>query len=141
MDIKEFAKDFLENVKMSVEMNESDYDEELASSILEYVEDNGEVNAPQICSFKKTSSRITAYDYNTESESLDLFLLVKADSLVGKINKNKIETAFNQLSSFYRETMNGTIFKNQEVSETDEIAEVARLIQSSKGNKNKRKSF
>lgn len=134
MDIKEFAKDFLENVKMSVEMNESDYDEELASSILEYVEDNGEVNAPQICSFKKTSSRITAYDYNTEAESLDLFLLVKADSLVGKINKNKIETAFNQLSSFYRETMNGTIFKNQEVSETDEIAEVARLIQSTKGN-------
>lgn len=134
MDIKEFAKDFLENVKMSVEMNESDYDEELASSILEYVEDNGEVNAPQICSFKKTSSRITAYDYNTEAESLDLFLLVKADSLVGKINKNKIETAFNQLSSFYRETMNGTIFKNQEVSETDEIVEVARLIQSTKGN-------
>ena len=30
--------------------------------------------------------------------------------------------------------MNGTIFKNQEVSETDEIAEVARLIQSTKGN-------
>lgn len=134
MDIKEFAKDFLENVKMSVEMNESDYDGELATSILEYVEDNGEVNAPQICSFKKTSSRITAYDYNTEAESLDLFLLVKADSLVGKISKSKIETAFNQLSSFYRETMNGTIFKNQEVSETEEIAEVARLIQSTKGN-------
>ena len=133
MDVKEFAKNFIDNVKLSAETLGKDYDEELASSILEYMEDNGEVNAPQVCSFKKTSSRITAYDFNTEAASLDLFLLVKADTLAGKVNNSKVEKAFNQLSSFYRETMNGTIFNKQEVSETDEIAEVARLIQSSKG--------
>ena len=49
MDIKEFAQEFIENVKMSVEMTGADYDQELATSILEYMEDNGEVNAPEIC--------------------------------------------------------------------------------------------
>ena len=91
MDIKEFAQEFIENVKMSVEMTGSDYDQELATSILEYMEDNGEVNAPEICSFQKTRSRITAYDYNDEAESLDLFYLIKAETLLGKVNNNKVE--------------------------------------------------
>ena len=59
--IQIFAQEFIENVKMSVEMTGSDFDQELATSILEYMEDNGEVNAPEICSFQKTRSRITAY--------------------------------------------------------------------------------
>ena len=91
MDIKEFAQEFIENVKMSVEMTGSDYDQELATSILEYMEDNGEVNAPEICSYQKTRSRITAYDYNDEAESLDLFYLIKAGTLLGKVNNNKVE--------------------------------------------------
>lgn len=61
MDIKEFAQEFIENVKMAAEMNDADYDQELATNILEYIEDNGEVNAPEICSFQKTRSC-----YNTE---------------------------------------------------------------------------
>lgn len=133
MDIKEFAKDFIDNVKMSVEMNDVDYDQELATSILEYMEDNGEVNAPEICSFQKTRTRITAYDYNDEAESLDLFYLVKADTLLGKVNNNKVQQGFNFLMAFYREAMNGQLFKNQEVAPSDEIVEVAKLVQSTKG--------
>ena len=134
MDIKEFAQEFIDNVKMSVDMTSVDYDHELATSILEYIEDNGEVNAPQVCSFKKTRSRITAYDYNDEIESLDLFYLIKSDTLLGKVNNGKLDQGFNYLSSFYREAMDGSLFKNTDVEETDEIAEVARLVQSTKGN-------
>lgn len=134
MDIKEFAQEFIDNIKMSVDMTGADYEQELATSILEYIEDNGEVNAPQVCSFKKTRSRITAYDYNDEVESLDLFYLVKADTLLGKVNNGKLDQGFNYLSSFYREAMDGSLFKNTDVEETDEIAEVARLVQSTKGN-------
>ena len=133
MDIKEFAQEFIENVKMSVEMTGSDYDQELATSILEYMEDNGEVNAPEICSFQKTRTRITAYDYNDEAESLDLFYLVKADTLLGKVNNNKVEQGYNYLMAFYREAMNGQLFKNQDVAPSDEIVEVAKLVQSTKG--------
>ncbi len=133
MDIKEFAQEFIENVKMSVEMTGSDYDQELATSILEYMEDNGEVNAPEICSFQKTRTRITAYDYNDEAESLDLFYLVKAETILGKVNNNKVEQGFNYLMAFYREAMNGQLFKNQKLAPSDEIVEVAKLVQSTKG--------
>lgn len=94
MDIKEFAQEFLDNINVAVEMGNTDYDQELASAILEYLEDNGEVNNPEICSFQKTRARITAYDYNDEAESLDLFYLVKADSLLGKVNNSKIQQGF-----------------------------------------------
>lgn len=73
MDIREFAAEFQESVKTAAEMGNTDYEQELASSILEYLEDNGEVNVPELCVFQKTRTRITAYDYNDEAESLDLF--------------------------------------------------------------------
>ena len=118
---------------MAVEMGNTDYDQELASAILEYLEDNGEVNVPELCVFQKTRTRITAYDYNDEAESLDLFYLIKAEVLLGKVNKSKIEQGFNYLMSFYRESMNGTLLKSVSVDNTDEIAEVAKLVQSTKG--------
>lgn len=134
MDIKEFARDFLDNVSMAVEMNATDYDQELASAILDYIVDNGEVNNPELCIFQKTRTRITAYDYNVEAESLDLFYMVKADSLLGKVNNGKVQQGFNYLMSFYRESKNGTLFKNVEVDPNDEIVEVAQLVQSATGN-------
>ena len=115
MDIKEFAKDFTDEVKLSVEMTGTDYDQELASSIIEYIVDNGEVNAPEICSFQKTRARITAFDYNDEAESLDLFYLVKAESICGKVNNNKVQQGFNYLMGFYREVMEGTLFSGNNI--------------------------
>lgn len=136
MDIKEFAQQFNDNVQTTVEMEGEDYDEELARSILEYMEDCGEVSAPEICTFQKTRTRITAYDYNEDTESLDLFYLIKADTLVGKVNNNKVQQGFNYLMAFYREAMDGSLFRNVEVQPTDEIVEVAKLVQSTKGNIN-----
>ena len=133
MDIREFAQEFQDSVKTASEMGDKDYDQELAEAILEYLEDNGEVNAPEICTFQKTRTRITAYDYNDEAESLDLFYLVKADTLLGKVNNNKVQQGFNYLMSFYREAMSGTLLKAVNVENTDEIAEVAKLVQSTKG--------
>lgn len=133
MNIKEFAQEFIDNVKTAVEIGEKDYELELASDILEYITDSGEINAPELCYFQKTRSRITAYDYNDEAESLDLFYLIKADTLIGKINNNKIEQGFNYLQSFYREAMDGTLLRNQNITISDEITEVISLIQSAKG--------
>ena len=105
----------------------------MASEILEYIVDNGEVNAPELCIFQKTRTRITAYDYNDEAESLDLFYLIKADTLLGRVNKSKIDQGFNYLMSFYRESKNGTLLKSVSINATDEITEVAKLVQSTKG--------
>lgn len=136
MDIREFAQQFLDNVKTSVEMNGTDYDEELAGGIIEYMSDSGEVNAPEICLFQKTRTRITAYDYNDEAESLDLFYLIKADTLLGKVNTHKVQQGYNYMMAFYREAMDGTVFKTVDVKATDEIVQVAKLVQSTKGNIN-----
>lgn len=141
MNLKEFAQEFQENVKMSVEMGNIDYEHELASAILEYLEDNGEVNAPELCEFQKTRTRITAYDYNDEAESLDLFYLIKADTLLGKVNINKVQQGFNYLMSFYREAMDGTLLKSVDVGNHDEIAEVAKLVQSTKGKINQLRAY
>ena len=136
MDVREFAKEFADNVQLTVDMSGSDYDQELAKSILEYIEDTGEVNAPEICEFQKTRVRITAYDYNDEAASLDLFYLIKADTLLGKINNSKIQQGFNYLSAFYREAMDGSLLRAQDIEANDEIVEVAKLVQSTKGNIN-----
>lgn len=133
MNIKEFAQEFVESIKTSVEMEEGNYDFELASSILEYMIDSGEINAPEICFFQKTRSRITAYDYNDEAESLDLFYLIKSDTIVGKINNSRVQQGFNYLQSFYREVMDGSIQRGQNVTIDDEMSEVISLIQSTKG--------
>lgn len=133
MDIKDFAQSLLDNVKDAVDTIGVDYEQELASSIIEYIVDNGEVNSPSICTFQKTRTRITAYDYNDEAESLDLFYLIKADSLVGRINNSRVQKGFNYLMEFYRLATTGTLFNNMEVSPSEEIVEVAKLVQSSKG--------
>lgn len=53
MDIKEFTQDFIDQVDSLVEFEGSNRQEELTNSILEYVEDSGEIGFPTICSFKK----------------------------------------------------------------------------------------
>ena len=133
MNIKEFAQELIDNTKLSAELNGIDFDEELATTIIEYIEDTGEVNAPEICSFKKTRARITAYDYNDEAESLDLFYIERADTLVGKINNNRVQQGFNYLMRFYNEAMAGFLLKEGEKEENSEIAQITELIQSTKG--------
>ena len=133
MNIKEFAQELIDNTKLSAELNGVDFEEELATTIIEYIADTGEVNAPEICSFKKTRARITAYDYNDEAESLDLFYIERADSLVGKINDNRVQQGFNYLMRFYNEAMAGVLLKEGEEEEYGEIAQIAELIQSTKG--------
>ncbi len=134
MDIKEFAQEILDNAALAAELEGTDFEEELANTIIEYIVDTGEVNAPEICTFKKTRARITAYDYNDEAESLDLFYLEKADTLTGKINNSKLDKAFSYLYRFYKAAVAGTIINDEDVKESDEIYEVAQLIQSAQGN-------
>ena len=133
MNIKEFAQELIDNTRLSAELTGADFDEELANTIIEYIVDTGEVNAPEICTFKKTRARITAYDYNDEAESLDLFYLERADTLIGKINNNKVEQGFNYLMRFYRDAMTGVLIKEGDEPANSEISQIVELIQSTKG--------
>lgn len=127
MDLKEFATDFMETVKDTVFNESKGFDEELTESILEYVADSGDVCAPTICSFKKTKARINAYDYNDEGDSLDLFILIKTDTILGKISNNEIDRNFSRLYGFFEQVRKGRI--NDEESEPfSGFAEISELI-------------
>ncbi len=132
MDIREFATQFMENVNAMVDMEGSTPEEEIAQSIIEYMEDAGEVGAPEICSFKKKGAAISAYDYNDENNSLDLFILVPTDTLLGKINNGKIDSAFSKMYRFYDEVTKGTLLKDDE-SPNSELQDAQDLIASCKG--------
>ena len=41
MNIKEFAQELIDNTKLSAELNGIDFDEELATTIIEYIADTG----------------------------------------------------------------------------------------------------
>ncbi|MBQ9465535.1 MAG: hypothetical protein IJU62_00990 [Muribaculaceae bacterium] len=86
MDLKEFAQEFNDSVRESAKLLESDFDSELASIIIEYIQDSGEVGAPELCNFSKRNTAVTACDYNIDGDSLDLFLLITTDVTLGKIN-------------------------------------------------------
>lgn len=132
MDLQEFAESFNEGIDLAVEMSGNDYDEELISSILEYVVDTGEVTAPELCVFKKPSLALSAYDYNEETNSLDLFLLVKTDTKLGKINDTKVLSAFNNMSNLYEQVVQDRLTKGLE-NPNDVIFEVNALVKSSIG--------
>lgn len=131
MDLKSFASDFMANIDVAVELDNANQEEELTNAIIEYIVDSGEVNAPEICNFRKTKAALHAYDYNVDGNSLDLFILIQTDTLLGKVNSSKVSNGFNKLSQIYRESMDGTILKSASIN--DEMREVAELIQSTKG--------
>lgn len=131
-DIKSFAADFMTNIQVCADLENKDFDEELTECILEYIEDCGDVGAPNICSFKKRMTSLNAYDYNYEGDSLDLFILTKSNSLLGRINKGKIDDSFSKLYHFYEEVKNGKI-KSEIDNPNEELAEVANLITSTIG--------
>jgi len=133
MNLQEFSQQFFENIDISVEMNETGYEEELAKSILEYIVDCGDTNAPEYCAYNERKSRISAYDYNEETECLDLFYLVKADNRGGKVNANKLQQSINYMTSFYNESVDGSLLSKIENKNT-EIEEVAGLIKSAHDN-------
>lgn len=132
MDIKDFAEITQSDAELASQVSNLDINQELAKAILELMEVNGEVNVPELCNFHKTRARLTAYDYNVEAESLDLFYFIKTDTLLGKVNNSKIQQGFNYLLSFYNEATNGTLLNNNYSEVTDELAEVVELIVSAK---------
>lgn len=131
MDIKDFAKDFMEAVHLAVELESANKDEELTVSILDYMMDAGVVGAPEPFYFKKTGAALHAYDYNIESNSLDLFYLLPVENLLGKVNNNKVDDAFSRLWKIYNDSLSGAILKN--AGDNDELHELVDLIQSTKG--------
>ncbi len=136
MNIKEFAQYVAETVQDLADTNETDFNTEMARYYLDCMEDCDEVSTPEICTFAEGRAKLTAYDYNDEAESLDLFLFVHATPLASRIDA-RVKSGFNYLQEFYNQCIKKKSPFNGAESEFDsEVQDAINIIREAKGKVN-----
>ena len=136
MNIKEFAQNVYEYINDLAETNNTDFITEIARYYLERMEDCDEVSAPDLCIFSSPRAKITAYDYNEEAETLDLFLFIHTTPMASRAD-SKIKSGFNYLRNFYDQCLKRkSSFDGNESSFSSEIQEAISMIRESKNNVN-----
>lgn len=136
MNIKEFAQYVMDTVQDSAENNDTDVNTELVRYYLDCMEECDEVSAPEICVFSGAKAKLTAYDYNDEAESLDLFLFIHATPLASRID-SRVRTGFNYLREFYNQCIKKkSPFYGSESEFTSEVQDAINIVRESKSKVN-----
>lgn len=136
MNIKEFAQYVAETVQDLADTNETDFNTEMARYYLDCMEDCDEVSTPEICTFAEGRAKLTAYDYNDEAESLDLFLFVHATPLASRIDA-RVKSGFNYLQEFYNQCIKKkSPFNGAESKFDSEVQDAINIIREAKGKVN-----
>ncbi len=128
MNIKEFAQYVLDTVQDSAESNDTDIDTELLRYYLDCMEECDEVSAPEICFFAQGRAKLSAYDYNDEAESLDLFLLMRANPIASRVDA-RVASGFNYLHEFYNQCMKKkSPFKGEEGGFDSDVQDAISMV-------------
>lgn len=117
MDIKSFASEQYALALENANNNGTCIEVELARNILDLMCEYGEISNYELCQFKKRQAMLTAYSYNEDLESLDLFLFSKASTPTAKIGVDTVQDKYSNISNFYREALRNIPFFGAEVSE------------------------
>lgn len=117
MDIKSFASEQYALALENANNNGTCIEVELARNILDLMCEYGEISNYELCQFKKGQAMLTAYSYNEDLESLDLFLFSKASTPTAKIGVDTVQDKYSNISNFYREALRNIPFFGAEVSE------------------------
>ncbi len=110
MDIKTFSSEIYSSALEESRENNTSIDVELARKYLDIMSEYGEIVTYEICSFKKSHVSLTAYSYNEELDSLDLFLFYKPTSIIGKISIDDVHEKYDSLYSFYQQALRNAPF-------------------------------
>ena len=116
MDIKSFATEQYTLALKDANNNGTSIEVELARNILDLMSEYGEISTYELCQFKKGQAMLTAYSYNEDQESLDLFLFSKASTPTAKIDADTVQDKYSNISNFYREALRNVPFFGAEVS-------------------------
>lgn len=136
MNITSFAQYVADSAQELAEINDADINTELTRYYLGCMEECGEVSAPEICMFSEGRAKLSAYDYNDEAESLDLFLFIHASSLMQRVD-SRIETGFKYLQEFYNQCLKlKAPFKGGEKDFSAEVQDAINVVRESKGKVN-----
>lgn len=132
-NIKEFVQKFKADMQKRAENNETDFNTEIIEYYLECMEECGEVNAPDVCVFSEGKSKLSAYDYNDETESIDLFLFVHTEDMASRVD-SRVQTGFNSLQAFYDQcTKKKKPFNGAEKEFSGEVQDAINIVRESKG--------
>lgn len=135
-NVNEFAQDIMQMAQNLAEANDSDTNTELIRYYLDCMEECGEVSAPEICIFSEGRAKLSAYDYNDEAESLDLFLFIHATTLASRVD-TRVQTGINSLKEFYNQCLKlKSPFRGGEKEFACEVQDAINIVRESKGKVN-----
>lgn len=136
MNITSFAQYVADSAQDLAETNNTDINTELIRYYLDCMEECGEVSSPEVCFFSEGKAKLSAYDYNDEAESLDLFLFVNAQSLASRVDA-KADRGFDYLHEFHKQCLKlKSPFKGGEKDFTSEVQDAINTVRESKGKVN-----
>lgn len=131
MDIKSFANEQYSLALEEAKKNDTSIEVELARNILDIMSECGEISTYELCQFKKGHAMLTAYSYNEDMDSLDLFLFTKVSSSTSKMDVETVQGKYSSLSDFYREALRSNPFFGAELDE--EVRNAISLIKEARG--------
>lgn len=112
---KQFYSEFIEIVGEQATENQTSIETELTKSIIDYVIENGEALAPEICECQSNPSnekltgryKLNAFDYSESTGILDLFGTVYYEGKDPSLSQGAAERTVNELSCFLRLAIEG----------------------------------
>lgn len=135
--LENFAKDFMLQVKEDAAINGTTIEDELTSSILEYIKEDDMTNSPELCQCEQDETtpskygkfKINAFDYSETNGVLDLFGTVYLEKDLAELTNNRIDTCISKMTRFINLSFNGELSKIYESTDPD-VADVSKMIES-----------
>ena len=133
---KQFQAEFMEMVRETAEANGTSLETELTRSFVEYVVDNGEALAPELCycvSSQETEKvtgkfKLNAFDYSEDNGVLDLFGTICYDGQAPTLPTSTAQKTVNELTMFFKNSCEGKVAKSYYRQNEPDVADVMDMI-------------
>ena len=133
---KQFQAEFMEMVRETAEANGTSLETELTRAFIEYVVDNGEALAPELCyciSNQETERvtgrfKLNAFDYSEDTGILDLFGTICYDGQAPTLPTSTAQKAVNELTMFFKNSCEGKVAKSYYRQNEPDVADVMDMI-------------
>lgn len=133
---KQFLSDFMEMIKEAAENNGTTSETELTKAIIEYVVDNGEALAPEICECQSNPVtekftgryRLNAFDYSETTGILDLFGTMYYEGQSPTLSVNTAQRIINDLAMTIHVAIDGAEAKKTFREKDPDVAEMLDMI-------------
>lgn len=136
-DQRIFQTEFMDMVRSIAQENNTTIETELTRSFIEYIVDNGETLAPDLCYCVSTPEterlagryKLNAFDYSEENGMLDLFGTIYYDGQAPTLPKSTAQRMVNELTMFFKNSCEGKVAKSYYRQNEPDVADVMDMIQ------------